>query len=793
MRLSVALTLMVATAAMAGAQGSARPGGLRLRRGGAAGRGRRQDRRPSGAPLVGASLTLRCGDFRQDARTIGDGTLPHRGTGRGVHPGGRGPGLRAHRRAGRARRRGRGRSATSRWRSATFGSIVTVTEPGGFVAASSTSATKTDAPLIEIPQSVSVITADQMTRATSRRSNEAIQYTGSVGVDTYGTESRFDWINIRGFDQSTYGLFRDNSRWQSGQVSGQIDPYLLQEIDVVKGPSSVLYGQNSPAASSTWSPSGRPRSELRRGRPQLRLARPHAGPGRPRRAARRRREAASTGSPGSGATATRRSTTSPDDRWFIAPALTWSPSDRTTLTVLGDFQRDDTGWSQFLPSQGTCPWTTRTAKSTAASSPANPTTTTSTATSGRSGSLFEHRIDDDLDAAQHDALLEHRVRRQDRLRRRPAGRPADPQPLRVRQHASSSRSSPWTPTPTPAVDDRQRRALDSSSVSTTRPPSRRSCSGFSFATPLDVFDPVYGARCPISSLRQHRPADRPARRLRPGPHEDRPRWIATLAVREDWTDITTDDRLSDRKVDQDDNALTGRVGVTYLGGHRPGALRELLDVVPAGHRRRLLRPAVRSDRGRADRGRPEVPAEGCEQLPHGLPLRDHPDQRQHARSRSTPSTTVQQGEIRSRGFELEAVGQSGKGLSYHASYSNLDQEVTETTDPAVARQAPAARSRPALLGSAATTCHLGCAHRASASAPACATSARGPATRPTPSRCRRTPCSTPRCATSGGTWSSCSAPPTSPTRPTSRSARRPSYCNYGSARRLVITVRYDFR
>ena len=29
---------------------------------------------PSGAPLVGASVALRCGNFRQDARTTGDGT-----------------------------------------------------------------------------------------------------------------------------------------------------------------------------------------------------------------------------------------------------------------------------------------------------------------------------------------------------------------------------------------------------------------------------------------------------------------------------------------------------------------------------------------------------------------------------------------------------------------------------------------------------------------------------------------------------------------------------------------------
>jgi len=117
-------------------------------------------------------------------------------------------------------------------------------DPG--LAGSSTTATKEDAPLIEIPQSVSVVTQDQLTSRNVQTVSEAIRYTGSVDVDTYGTETRYDWINIRGFDQSTYGLYRDNSRWQSGNVSGQIDPYLIQEVDIVKGPSSVLYGQNQP-------------------------------------------------------------------------------------------------------------------------------------------------------------------------------------------------------------------------------------------------------------------------------------------------------------------------------------------------------------------------------------------------------------------------------------------------------------------------------------------------------------------------------------------------------------------
>ena len=213
MRLSAALTLIVATVAVASAQGSPAPEACVYDSSAprAEVTGRILD--PSGAPLVGASLTMRCGAFRQDARTIGDGSF------RIAAPAGaylleaEAPGFDA---TAQEVRLDAAVPAQVEFtlEIGSFGSIITVSETGGFVASSSTSATKSDAPLIEIPQSVSVITADQMTARNVQSVAAAISYTASVDVNTFGTETRFDWINIRGFDQSTYGLYRDNSRWQ---------------------------------------------------------------------------------------------------------------------------------------------------------------------------------------------------------------------------------------------------------------------------------------------------------------------------------------------------------------------------------------------------------------------------------------------------------------------------------------------------------------------------------------------------------------------------------------------------
>ena len=277
---------------------------------------------PSGAPLVGASLALRCGNFRQDARTTGDGTY------RLIAPAGsylievNAPGFDM---AAETVQLTQPQQRDFTLQTGTYSSIITVTEPGGFFAGSSTSATKTDAPLIEIPQSVSVVTQDQLTSRNVQTVNEAIRY---------GTETRYDWINIRGFDQSTYGLYRDNSRWQSGNVSGQIDPYMIQEVDIVKGPSSVLYGQNQPGGLVnlvTKRPPSRPLRELvlnygsfdRR-----QVAADFGGPLDPDGSLRYRL----TG-------LYRRSDTQvkfvPDDRWFVAPGLTWNPSSQITWTILG--------------------------------------------------------------------------------------------------------------------------------------------------------------------------------------------------------------------------------------------------------------------------------------------------------------------------------------------------------------------------------------------------------------------------------------------------------------------------
>ncbi|MBD9425539.1 TonB-dependent siderophore receptor [Pseudomonas sp. PDM15] len=122
-----------------------------------------------------------------------------------------------------------------------------VGEDQGYVAKNSRSATKINTPLSETPRSVSVVTQAQMEDRNVQTISEALRYSGGVQAGFYGEDNKQDWFIIRGFKQANNGLFMDGSRiYSSAFYSWQIDPYMLERIEVLKGASSVLYGQTPP-------------------------------------------------------------------------------------------------------------------------------------------------------------------------------------------------------------------------------------------------------------------------------------------------------------------------------------------------------------------------------------------------------------------------------------------------------------------------------------------------------------------------------------------------------------------
>ena len=228
--------------------------------------------------------------------------------------------------------------------------VINVSANTGFVPFASNAGSKTNALLVEVPQSISIVNEQEMEARGVITVNEALRYTPGVQADQYGVEPRFDWLEIRGFPAQTFGIYRDGMRFNS--LAGKLDPFELESVEILKGPSSVLYGEVPPGGlinQVTKRPAAERSTEIGAVFGTF---------------DRRQVDADTTGSIDRNAiwryrllgllrdSGTQTNFT-PDNRRLIAPELTWHPSDRTNVTVLADYQHDRTKWSQFFPANGT--------------------------------------------------------------------------------------------------------------------------------------------------------------------------------------------------------------------------------------------------------------------------------------------------------------------------------------------------------------------------------------------------------------------------------------------------------
>ncbi|WP_370112934.1 TonB-dependent siderophore receptor [Bradyrhizobium sp. USDA 329] len=226
----------------------------------------------------------------------------------------------------------------------------------GFVATRSGTATKTDTPLIETPQSVSVITTDQIRNQGAVSIGEALRYTAGVSGDVNGgSDTRFGGLQIRGFDMTMPGLYIDGLRIPSSNYVhfNGLDPYGAERIEVLKGPSSAMYGGSGTGGILNYVtklPTAQQFGEVsisggsfNRYQGQFDMG----GPANKEGTVLWRL----TGVVRDGETQV---DFSKDNRVFIAPAVTFKPNEDTTITLLANYQRDRAGWGlQFLPAAGT--------------------------------------------------------------------------------------------------------------------------------------------------------------------------------------------------------------------------------------------------------------------------------------------------------------------------------------------------------------------------------------------------------------------------------------------------------
>ena len=221
----------------------------------------------------------------------------------------------------------------------------------GYVAHRSLVGTKTTTPLLEVPQSISVVGRDQINDQNAHSVAQALAYTAGVTTNS-PNDTRFESLRIRGFQPVLYldGLQLPYGASQFAQP--KLDLALLERVEVLRGPSSSLYGQVAPGGMINLVsrlPTATPLNSLEFlandwGNEQVNF---DVGGATPKgdlfwRIA---------GTLHGGGTQVDFVN---DFRGAIAPSFTWKPDLDTTFTFLSGYQRDVTALElQFMPAVGT--------------------------------------------------------------------------------------------------------------------------------------------------------------------------------------------------------------------------------------------------------------------------------------------------------------------------------------------------------------------------------------------------------------------------------------------------------
>lgn len=221
----------------------------------------------------------------------------------------------------------------------------------GYLATRTAAGTKTDTALVEAPRSISVATREQMQDRNVQNLDDAVKYMPGIVSASYGSDTRYDWMRVRGFEPTQ---FLDGLPLPRGVYANpKAETWNLDRIALLRGPASSVYGQTPPGGLLDMV-SRRPSAESSHAI-QVQYGSDNY----------RQINFASTGKVDDegqflyGVSGVVRDAGTQVDhidnkRYNIAPSLTWNIDTDTQLTLLSQFTRDDTGTtSQFLPIQGT--------------------------------------------------------------------------------------------------------------------------------------------------------------------------------------------------------------------------------------------------------------------------------------------------------------------------------------------------------------------------------------------------------------------------------------------------------
>ncbi|MEH2070182.1 MAG: TonB-dependent receptor [Nostoc sp.] len=228
--------------------------------------------------------------------------------------------------------------------------LVVTGEQDGYRATDASTATKTDTPLRDLPQSIQVVPRQVLEDQQVSNLSEALRNVPGVAQGSQSTRGTYEVPVIRGFDASfdikTNGLRNESNLYQSFDRAG------IERVEVLKGPASVLYGQGSLGGVINYitkQPLSEPYHALEASVGSFNFYRGAidlTGPLNPSKTVLYRLNLA---------TQTTESFVDfyEQQRYFVAPVVSWQLSDRTKITFSSEYQvRPQKNGATGIPAEG---------------------------------------------------------------------------------------------------------------------------------------------------------------------------------------------------------------------------------------------------------------------------------------------------------------------------------------------------------------------------------------------------------------------------------------------------------
>lgn len=553
----------------------------------------------------------------------------------------------------------------------------------GIVAKQSATATKTDTPILEIPQTINVVTSEEISSRGAISITQALRYTAGVNTNGFTDANMIaDEITSRGFSPAP--LYLDGAYLPyAGSLGGslQIEPYSLERVEVLKGPASVLYGQNQPGGivnMVTKKPSEDAVREVRVGVGSYGRVEGALDIGgalnEDKTLSYRLLALANTGD--------QQIDYTKSGRTFLAPSISWKPSAATSLTLYAQVQQDDgVPDYQSLPTVGTLypgPNGQRIHRNFFTGDPAYNDFHRKQYVLGED---FSHRISDSLQVRQSLRFVDVRD---------------DYKGFYLSRFATTSGATDYSRATRTKLDWAQHNnvlSLDNNVEykTTTGAVSHTLLAGLDYrrfsrkydgynnyaAEAIDLYSPNYGLPTSATALttRWDNTVDQTGIYL-----QDQMKWdrfVLTVGGRHDWARIDNKDLIANSRTQADDKAFTGRIGLTYLADN---------GVAPYVSYADSFLPIVGTDYD----GKPFKPTTG-KQIEAGLKYQppghnamvtasvfEIRQQNLTTQDYDHPEYQVQDGEVRSRGAEVEAKAQFANGLDLVAALSYTDARTTRS-------------------------------------------------------------------------------------------------------------------